>query len=216
MVVLHLLERGVLNEVPMDVRIDYRRSIPQMDIDDLVERMRSRLVPGANGARLVSLSSAGRARCNIADVIEAVFAGRLVPRATIQEGVGAGALLFDPDEVGVAVRVESPTMAINEAAAALGVDEKNLRIWMAAGLIDTQAGAGRAERGRRITGEELARFRAAYVTVTEISKQVGIRSVVASRKIEGLGIISLVPEAKTAIYPRAVLTEDLVRQVGAK
>lgn len=88
-VVLHLLERGVLTEVPMDARIDCRRMISVQNIEDLVERMRARVVPGSGRARLVSLSSAGRSR-NIADVIEAVLAGRLVPRAIMPNGVCRG------------------------------------------------------------------------------------------------------------------------------
>lgn len=121
--------------------------------------------------------------------------------------------MFDQDEVGAAVRVPQLTLSVKEAAAELRVDEKNLRVWIASGRLKTLRGSGPGQRGMRITHEELATFRATYVTVTEISKLVGIRSWTVSQRMLALGIIQMSPQAKTALYPREVLTEELLRQV---
>lgn len=212
-VLLDLLERGVLGEVPMEARVDHRRSIPREDVEDLVRRVRARTMPGADRAGLVRLSLAGRTRCSIADLLVAVLDGLLSPRGTVDGEPGVGGLLFHPDEVGAAVRVPLPTMSVEEAADALGVDEKNLRIWIGSGRIQTLRGSGPGQRGMRITHEELEKFRTTYVTATEISKLVGIRSWVVSQRMLALGIIQMSPQAKTALYPREVLTAGLVRQI---
>jgi hypothetical protein len=212
-VVLELLERGFLREVPMNVRVDYRRSIPKQSLWDLIQRMRTRMLQGGDGVQLVSLSLAGRTRCTIADLVEAVLANRLTPRGIMENEVGIGALMFDPDEVGAAIRANQSTMSVAEAATELGVDEKNLRVWIRAGLIQAPLGSGPGQRGRRITSDELAEFRTRYVTVTEISKLVGFWSWGVMVRMEALGILTLAPAAKTAIYPREVLTEELMRLI---
>lgn len=63
----------------MEERIDYRRSIPRQDLDDLIQRMKDRLAPAPDTLRLVPLTTAGRTRCTIADLVEAVLAPAAEP-----------------------------------------------------------------------------------------------------------------------------------------
>lgn len=100
-------------------------------------------------------------------------------------------------------------MSIAEAAVALRVDEKNAHHWVQRGLLRTED-AREGERGRRITAAGLAAFEEAFITATEISKRLGCGSFAVSKRLTTLGITTVVPGSKTPIYPRALVTHEVL------
>lgn len=211
---LELLELQILEEIPKAERLGSKLSLRRSDVDVLADRMRGALL-GVCSSKLQPLGLAARPFGSVGGICKAVLDGDLAPRGILVDEAGIGALLFDPKEVRTALCPATREMSVGEAAEVLKVAERNLRAWIAAGLLETRLGDGLVQRGQRVTELDLERFRAAYVTVTDVGRQVGVRSFAVQERLAALGLESLVPSARTALYRRDQITDALLGRIRA-
>lgn len=202
-----LLASDVLAEIPQEQRVDRNGCLWIECVDRLIRDFHRAWSPGGKDRKLTPL---GYASTPIASICGHVLAGRLRPREISSNGEGIGVFLFDNEELKPLMVTDRETLSLPDAAAALGVDLKNLMIWIKHRFIATEVAERR--NGLRVRPEEINQFRNNYVTVTELAKRLGTRSFAASLRLEKLGCSPLIAGARTALYLRANVTEDLLQR----
>ncbi|WP_241667044.1 hypothetical protein [Muricoccus nepalensis] len=210
-----ILGLDVLEILPEGERITVQRMFVKSSIEGLIARVKSRLTPARAGAKLLSFSRCGGGRATT-DLLRAVLDGRLRPSGLARKAVGLSAFLFDQRDVAAAFPAERSTLNLLEVAAELGENGRSVRAWARAGLLPTERRAGSLEAGSRVTSEGIAHFRREYTTATEISERAATTPRWATHRLAFHGIQPLLFEARTAIYPRDVITEDLLSKLNVK
>lgn len=172
-----LRQAGLLPAVP-DPDNEDGLLYPADGVQALLQDLESRIPAGSTRPkqRVDMMMIARRVRrpgFDMADVVQAVRDGRLVPVALARVR-GLHRLLFRPADVErfvaeVRARADE-TISIVEAAEELGVKQETAYQWVRKGLLRTLKRTSPTESGRRVTRAALEAFRCEYVTGAEFAR----------------------------------------------
>jgi len=180
--VVKLHEAGLIVAQPSTADRDVL-AYTRESVEALVAALDARLPSPPCRAPRLALTAAGVARSvNIpgydsGDVVRAVMDGLLAPVAVSARRRGLHRFLFRREDVqrfGGGLAGQRATMSVDEASRRLGVKQEVAYHWVRTGRLATVQGTTRDEPGRRITEDSLARFRAEFVTGTEVAKRFGL------------------------------------------
>jgi hypothetical protein len=205
-----LLEDEVLTTLPAEKRVTHQRILLRKEVEDLLRRALEAVVPAKTGAQLVSFAGAMAGRRDASTLIQAILAGRVVPRGKAPKRKGINALLFDGREVEAALAPGRATMSLVEAAQRMGMDIESVRAWAAEGFLAITVSTSPHERGSRVTDDGIAAFVADYVTSTEIGKRVGTSGRWAVERLGFQGHRPLPLASVTQLYRRGDITPDVL------
>jgi hypothetical protein len=205
-----LLEDGVLTTLPAEKRVTHQRILLREEVEDLLRRALKAVIPAKTGAQLVSFAGAMAGRRDASTLIQAILAGRVIPRGQAPKRKGINSLLFDGREVEAALAPGRATMSLVEAAQRMGMDIESVRAWAAEGFLATTVSASPHERGSRVTEDGLAAFKADYVTSTEVGKQAGTSGRWAAERLRFQGHPPLPSASITKLYRRCDITPEVL------
>ncbi|WBV42530.1 TniQ family protein [Pseudoroseomonas cervicalis] len=205
-----LLEDGVLTTLPAEKRVTHQRILLREEVEDLLRRVLEAVVPANESAQLISFAGAMAGRRDASTLIQAVLAGRVVPRGKALRRKGINSLLFDGREVEAALAPGRATMSLVEAAQRMGTDIESVRAWAAEGFLTIAVSTSPHEQGSRVTDDGIAAFVADYVTSIEVGKQAGTSGRWAAERLEFQGHPPLPSASITKLYRRGDVTPAVV------
>ena len=166
-------EQKLIPEIPLPERIRAYAVYDRRAIVEFLATLEAKIVHGPI-RDLVGLSFARQGVRTALHCCQAILEDRLAPRGIDSTATGLRRLLFDRDELQVAIRRSDTLLTPREIALMLGVCKAKVFLLLRSGLL--QPAEASSERRRRLgcRQDEVQRFRAAYVCGEELRRLTGV------------------------------------------